>query len=70
MTRVSQQVPQTLAELTSAIASAPGFQKILDEREVPCERLNEMTVVVRGTKNERKVREMKETLEKQGLFLE
>ena len=31
MSRASQQVPQSLAELTSSIASAPGFDAVLDE---------------------------------------
>ena len=49
---------------------AERLARILDEREVPHERLNDTTVMVRGGKNERKVKDLLEHFRDHGLHIE
>ena len=49
---------------------ADRLERILDEREVPHERLNDTTVMVRGGKNERRVKDLLEHFRDHGLHIE
>ena len=49
---------------------ADRLERILDEREVPHERLNDTTVMVRGGKNERRVKDLLEHFRDHGLHVE
>jgi XPB/Ssl2-like helicase family protein len=51
-------------------AGAGRLAEILEEREVPYERLNETTIMVRGQKNERAVKELQEHFRDAGLIVE
>jgi hypothetical protein len=59
----------TLLRAQSA-AGAGRLAEILEEREVPHERLNDTTIMVRGQKNERAVKDLQEELRDAGLIVE
>jgi len=44
--------------------------RILQERDVLFEKLNEKVLMVRGSKNEKALRDLQEHFEKSGLFVE
>jgi len=43
---------------------------ILDAQEIPYERLSDTAVAVRGTRNEKAVRDLREEFRNEGLFIE